>query len=67
VQRAALERAALLADVLEEFVAVLLREAARRPRRRVPQGADGVPFDLVRDVEQDVEILLLAASFLDLP
>src|SRR5258705_347763 len=67
VKRAAVQRTALLADVLEELVPVLPGEPAGRPRGRVAQGADGVPLDLIRHGEDGLEVLLLAASFLDLP
>src|SRR5687768_5693612 len=67
MERAAAQRAPLLADVLEELVLEFLHEAPGGPRGRVPQGADGVAFDVVRDGEKDAEIALGALPHLDLP
>ena len=42
--------------VVLELVPVMLDEALHRPRRGVAERADRVPFDLVRDVDQHVDV-----------
>src|SRR5580700_3950547 len=48
---------AAVIDHVLELVAVVLQETLHRPRRGVTEGADGVPFDAVGDVEQQPQIL----------
>src|SRR5712671_3790498 len=67
MERAALQRAPLLADVLEELVLELFHEAPGGPRRGVSQGADGVALDVVGDGEENPQIPLGPLARLDLP
>ena len=56
----ALSDAVAVLDHVFELVPVMLHEALHRPRRRVAERADRMPFDLVGDVDQHVEVGLLA-------
>src|SRR5512142_743652 len=62
---ARLHDAALVVDVVLELVAVGLHEGAHGHRRGVSEGADGAPLDVVREVEQQVQVLLAALARLD--
>src|SRR5690606_40527720 len=55
VQRRA-DAAPAVVDHVLELVAEVLQEALHRPCGRVAERTDRMPFDLVRDVHQDVEI-----------
>src|SRR5215467_6607662 len=44
-------------DHVLELVTVVLEEALHRPGRGVAEGADGVPLDVVRDIEQQSQLL----------
>src|SRR5512140_34944 len=51
-------QAALVIDVILEFVAEMLDEAFHRQRRRVAQGADGAPGDVVGHVGEHIQVFL---------
>src|SRR6516165_6517538 len=51
------DAASAVVDHVLELVAVVLQEALYRPRRGVPERADGVPLDAVGDIEQEREVL----------
>src|SRR6185369_8486772 len=57
---AVLHAAALVVDVVLEFLAEHLHEGARGHGRRVPEGADGAALDLVGEVQQQVQVFLAA-------
>src|SRR5215468_397664 len=42
-------------DHVFELVPVVLEEALHRPRRGIAEGADGVPFDAIRHIEEQAE------------
>src|SRR5579871_3239855 len=48
---------AAVIDHVLELVPVVLEEALHRPCRRVPEGADGVSLDAVRDIEQQAQLV----------
>src|SRR5450759_4955693 len=50
--------AALVVDVILEFVAEMVDEAFHRQRRRIPQSADGAPGDVVGHVGEQVQVFL---------
>src|SRR5688500_6246752 len=47
---------AVFADAALDLVSEVAEQALDRPRGRVAQGADGVAFDLLGDVEQQVDL-----------
>src|SRR5262249_12414358 len=49
-------------DHVLELVTVVLEEALHRPGRGVAEGADGVPLDVVRDIEQQSQLLAARPS-----
>ena len=51
------DAAAAVIDHVFELVPVVLEEALHRPGRRIAERADGVAFDAVGDVEQQVQLL----------
>src|SRR3972149_6931138 len=50
--------AALVVDVILEFVAKMGDEAFHRQRRRVPEGADGASGDVVGHVGEQIQVFL---------
>ncbi len=56
------DAATAVLDHVLELVPEVLHEALHRPRGRVAERADGVAFDLVRDVDQHVEVVLDALA-----
>src|SRR5580698_1149725 len=58
-------QAAAVVYVVLELVAVMLDEALHRPSGGIAEGADGVAFDLLRDVHQHVQVFLPALAVLD--
>src|SRR5690348_4032129 len=62
---AVLHAAALVVDVVLEFLAEHLHEGARGHRRRVTQRADGAALDVVGEVEQQLQVFLAALPMFD--
>src|ERR1035437_521248 len=50
--------AMLVVDVILEFVAEGVEETLHRQRRRIPEGADGAPGDVVGYVGEQVQVFL---------
>src|SRR5215510_4246563 len=63
--RAAVRHTHAVSDVELELLAEMLHEALYRPGRRVAECADRVTFDLVRDIDEHVELLLPPLTVLD--
>src|SRR5215831_20139627 len=59
------DAAALVLNHVLELVAEVLQEALHGPRGRVAERADRMAFDLVRDVDEHVEIGLRALPLRD--
>src|SRR5277367_3456777 len=57
--------AALVLDVMQEFVVVVLDEGAHRHGRRVAQRADGAALDVVGHRIEQIEVLKTALTVLD--
>src|SRR3972149_6962139 len=57
--------AALVFDVILEFVAEVLDETFHRHRRRIPEGADGAPGDVVGHVAEQIQVLLPPLAVFD--
>src|SRR5690242_12884150 len=47
---------AIVADAALDLGSEVAEQALDRPRGRIAQGADGVAFDLLGDVEQEVDL-----------
>src|SRR5580765_5305677 len=62
---ARLHGAALVVDVVLEFLAEHFHERARGHRRGISQRADGAALDVVGEVEQEVEVLAPPGAVLD--
>src|SRR5512134_3941652 len=62
-----LDDAAAVLDVVLELVPEMTDEALHRPRRGVAERADGVALDLVGDVDEHVDVGLLALPREDPP
>ena len=54
----ALDDAVPVLDHVLELVSIMFHETLHGPRGSVAEGADRVAFDLVRDIDEHVEILL---------
>src|SRR5580765_1963105 len=51
------ETPSAVVDHVFEFVPVVLEEALHRPGRRISERADGVPFDAIRHIEEQAELV----------
>src|SRR6186713_489123 len=65
LSRAAIRHAHMMRHVILELIAEVLHEALHGPRRGVAERADRVTLDLVRDVDEHVELLLATLPALD--
>src|SRR6185312_7858838 len=65
VLAARLHVAALVVDVVLELAPEHLHEGARGHGHRVAEGTDGAALDVVREVEQQVEVFHAALAMLD--
>src|SRR3984957_13146691 len=56
------DAAATVVNHVFKFVPIVLHEALHRPRRCIPQRADGMAFDAVGDIDEEIEVLAAGSA-----